>query len=254
MPKPRPVTIEDLAAEAQRLLQPPAQDIPRAMAAMMELLRRQPDHPLNGFYQMLLRLELLKAQGLPPVGPELAKSYERKMQDGFFRRWLGGENILDIGYKGNFYNAKPVLPHAMGVDFDTPGYDGLTLPFADASQDGVFSCHCLEHIPDPKAAVREWMRVLKTGGYLVVIVPHQHLYEKRPAPPSPWNDGHVNFFTPATLLAAVENALPANSYRLRHLADNDFAYDYAIGPERHAVGCYEIEMVLEKIRQPGWTI
>ena len=241
-----------LAAEAKSLLA--AKNYGEALGVLQKLISLEPSHPFAGYYQMLLRAELLKSQGLPPIGPELAKSYERKLQDGFFQRWLAGPNILDIGYKGSFYESAPVLPHAVGVDLDTPGYDGLTLPFATESQDGVFACHCLEHMPDLTATLREWIRVLRVGGHLVVIVPHQHLYEKRTAPPSAWNADHKHFLTPARLLAAVEGALPVNGYRLRHLADNDFAYDYAIGPDRHGVGCYEIEMVLEKLTPPDWRL
>lgn len=241
-----------LVAEAKRLLA--AKNYGEALGVLQKLLKLEPGHAFAGYYQMLLRAELLKSQGLPAIGPELAKSYERKLQDGFFQRWLSGSDILDIGYKGSFYESAPVLPHAVGVDLDTPGYDGLILPFADESQDGVFACHCLEHMPDLAATLREWMRVLRIGGHLVVIVPHQHLYEKRKAPPSVWNADHKHFLTPARLLTAVEEALPVNGYRLRHLVDNDFAYDYAVGPNRHAVGCYEIEMVLEKKRLPEWTL
>jgi len=248
---PTAQSINKLAAEANRLLQ--RRDYGAALGVLQQLLSACPDHPFLGYYQMLLRSELMKAGGLPAVGPELAKSYESKLQSGFFDRWLSGGNILDIGYKGSFYAAAPVLPHAVGVDMDLPGYDGLTLPFAEASQDGVFACHCLEHMPDIVAALREWMRVLRVGGHLVVIVPHQHLYEKRRAPPSPWNDDHRHFLTPASLLDFVEKAFAVNSYRLRHLADNDFGYDYAIGPQAHAVGCYEIEMVLEKRTPPSWS-
>ncbi len=100
------------------------------------------------------------------------------------------------------------------------------------------------------ATIREWFRVIRTGGHLVVMVPHQHLYEKRRAPPSAWNGEHRTFFTPAKLLAAVEEALPPNHYRVRRLVDNDFLYDYRPPPTTHPTGCYEIELVLEKIAPP----
>jgi len=41
------------------------------------------------------------------------------------------------------------------------------------SYDFVFSSHCLEHIANPLKAVREWLRVLKNRGYLVLIVPEK---------------------------------------------------------------------------------
>lgn len=46
--------------------------------------------------------------------------------------------------------------------------DAQGLPFADASFDMILSCECLEHVPDPKAALAEMFRVLKPGGRLVL--------------------------------------------------------------------------------------
>jgi len=96
--------------------------------------------------------------------------------------------------------------------------------------------------------------VLKIGGFIVCIVPHQLLYEKKSRPPSRWNADHKRFYTPASLLAEFEAALAPNSYRVRHLADNDRGYTYDIGADRHSGGGYEIELVVEKIRKPDWQI
>jgi ubiquinone/menaquinone biosynthesis C-methylase UbiE/uncharacterized protein YbaR (Trm112 family) len=52
--------------------------------------------------------------------------------------------------------------------------DGSSLPLADASADFLFCTETLEHIPDPKAAVREFVRVLKPGGCFVVQSPNAH--------------------------------------------------------------------------------
>jgi len=55
-------------------------------------------------------------------------------------------------------------------------------------------------------------------------------------------------------VAEFEEALEPNTFRVRHVHDNDYGYDYSIGPESHAEGCYEIELVLEKTAKPSWTI
>ena len=120
--------------------------------------------------------------------------------------------------------------------------------------DTVFSSHCLEHIEREQDAIRDWFRVLKVGGFLVCFVPHQALYEKRRELPSRWNGDHKRFYTPASLMAAIELALDVNSFRLRHLKDNDIGFDYALGPDVHSHGCYEIELVIEKIQRPDWTL
>lgn len=46
--------------------------------------------------------------------------------------------------------------------------DACSLPFPDEGFDVVFSCECLEHLPDPAGAVREMARVLKPGGALIL--------------------------------------------------------------------------------------
>lgn len=56
------------------------------------------------------------------------------------------------------------------------------LPFGDASFDSCLCTEVLEHIPDDEAAVREIARCLRTGGQLLVSVPH---------PPAPDDPNHV---------------------------------------------------------------
>lgn len=188
------------------------------------------------------------------VGVEARKTYAAKLEDGFIAKYLSGDAILDIGYRGYEPDVVPIVPQAVGVDLDYPGYDGRTLPFPDDSQDAVFSSHCLEHAEDCRAVITEWFRVLKTGGFLVLTVPHKFLYERRHRPPSRWNADHRRFFTPGTLLMRVEEALPPNSYRVRHLIDNDLSYTYSAVPEDHPGGCYEIELVIEKVSLPNWVL
>lgn len=188
------------------------------------------------------------------VGTEARKTYAAKLRDGFIEKYLSGAAILDIGYQGYEKDVVPIAPQAIGVDLGYPGYDGRTLPFADNSQDAVFSSHCLEHIEDARSAIREWFRVLKNDGYLIITVPHQFLYERKLSPPSRWNLDHRRFYTTATLLIEIEDALEPNSYRVRHLIDNDLNYDYSVSPDRHSGGCYEIELVIQKIEQPSWRV
>lgn len=186
------------------------------------------------------------------VGPEARKTYRTKIESGFLAKYLSGSCVLDIGHKGADPQAETIVPHAIGVGLDYPGYDGLRLPFADASQDAVYSSHCLEHIPDSKAALAEWYRVLRVGGYIVVAVPHQWLYERKATLPSRFNRSHQRFYTPLTLLAEIEQALPAGGYRIRLLRDNDEGFNYQVPPHQHAAGCYEIELVVEKIQMPSY--
>lgn len=45
------------------------------------------------------------------------------------------------------------------------------IPVEDNNTDFVLSSHVLEHVPNPIAAFLEWQRVIKPGGYVVMIVP-----------------------------------------------------------------------------------
>ena len=66
---------------------------------------------------------------------------------------------------------------ATAADWIVPDASELS-DFASATQDFVFSSHCLEHIEDHKKALKEWWRVLRPGGHLVLYLPHAELYPK----------------------------------------------------------------------------
>lgn len=187
------------------------------------------------------------------MGPETRKNHAQRAETGFFERFMSGAGI-DVGYGGG--GRQTVLESAVGFDKDTPGYDGLHLPYPNNTLDYVFNSHCLEHIPSDTLipTLREWYRVLKVGGHLVITVPHKFLYEKKMSPPSRYNPDHKRFYTPATLLQEIEAAYTPNSYRVRHLRDVDDNFDYSIPPEKHSQGSYEIELVIQKIQEPAWRV
>jgi SAM-dependent methyltransferase len=187
------------------------------------------------------------------LGPEAAKNLQRRLREGFFDTYLSGEAVLDIGFKGELANAEPVTERAIGIDLDYPGYDGKRLPFPDASQDAVFASHVLEHIADYSSVIYDWYRVLKITGYLVIAVPHRDLYERKANPPSRFNADHKRFYTPASLLTEIEEALPVGGFRVRSLKDVDEGFDYGVPPNHHAFGSYEIELVLQKIAIPQYA-
>ena len=55
--------------------------------------------------------------------------------------------------------------------------DGLALPLPDAGLDAVFANMYLHHCPDPLAAIREMVRILRPGGRLVITDMDTHKYE-----------------------------------------------------------------------------
>ena len=186
------------------------------------------------------------------VGFESRKSYAEKIESGFFAKYLSGPNVMEVGYRGYEEGNVPIVPQAIGVDVGYPGYEGASFPFADASFDAIYSSHCFEHIGDWRGVLRDWYRLLKVGGFLIVVVPHQLLFERKRSLPSPINPDHKRFYTAKSLLGEIEQALPENGYRIRHLVENDAGFDYSIMPYQGTDGCYEIELVVEKIARPFW--
>lgn len=166
---------------------------------------------------------------------------------------LQAPRVIDVGFRGSATDPEPIVSWAVGVDTDYPGYDGIHLPFADESQDVIFASHCLEHIEDPDNALRDWYRTIKNHGHVVILVPHQHLYERKAAPPSRFTGDHRRFYTPISLLGEFERAFPVGGWRLRSLRDFDEGFDYTVSSSQHARGQCEIEAVVEKIPVPNYA-
>ena len=93
---------------------------------------------------------------------------------------------------------------------------------------------------------------LAVGGMLVVIVPHQFLYERKWKLPSRRNPLHRRFYTPNTLLAEIEEAIDPCEFRVRFLADHDEGYDDRAQLGDEPEGGQAIVLALEKIPRPGW--
>jgi SAM-dependent methyltransferase len=72
---------------------------------------------------------------------------------------------MDTLYKRH---EREVWGWAKPVDVVAPGD---RLPFEDDSVDFVLASHVIEHIPDPIAALEEWIRV--TRRYVFLVVPHR---------------------------------------------------------------------------------
>jgi ubiquinone/menaquinone biosynthesis C-methylase UbiE len=60
--------------------------------------------------------------------------------------------------------------------------------------DFVHASHCLEHMVDVQEALRNWIRILKPGGYIIITVPDEDMYEQGYWP-SQYNFDHKHTFT-----------------------------------------------------------
>lgn len=73
--------------------------------------------------------------------------------------------------------------------------------FSDNCADFVFSSHALEDLNEPEKALKDWWRIVKPGGHLVLILPHPTLYKEAMAgDPNGVNAYHVKDIFPETIL------------------------------------------------------
>lgn len=150
---------------------------------------------------------------------------------------------LDIGC-----GAEKVWPHMIGIDNGTDTWlfgqavrpdlvvrsaDKLGL-FADAAVENVFSSHLLEHMQDWHAALREWWRVLKVGGYLVLYLPHADLYPNIGKPGA--NPDHKHDFRPSDIIAFCRMAFSDWTLCENQTRDADDEYSFLLVLRKEAEG------------------
>ena len=92
----------------------------------------------------------------------------------------------DIGFGGD-----KIKPEAVGIDFANPyahtGKDKVDipcdvindpLPIADNEYDYVYTSHLIEDFEDTKIGLEKFIRILKSGGNLILVFPDQQKYER----------------------------------------------------------------------------
>jgi SAM-dependent methyltransferase len=146
----------------------------------------------------------------------------------FTSKYFSGD-VLDIGC-----GADLVTPAARPFDIDDGDANEILKYLQPQTFDCVHSSHCLEHMRDVPAALSQWWALVRPGGYLVIVVPHEDLYEQYHWP-SIFNSDHKATFR----LDTPESWSPV-SFELRHLVQSlplaeivdvriqDVGYDYSL--------------------------
>ena len=128
---------------------------------------------------------------------ETSKSILRRLSDTrFATKYFVGQGI-DIGSGSDSISIYNELYPLMGdvLDWDIPQGDAQLLSdIQDHRFNFVHSSHCLEHMIDPFVAIKNWFRVLRPGGHLILLIPDEDLYEMGTFP-SPRNPDHKFTFT-----------------------------------------------------------
>lgn len=176
---------------------------------------------------------------------ETAKAYSRRVREGWFEKYIRDPGI-DIGCQNDPLNVNFRRWDVIFGDGDATFMEGVP----DGSYATVYASHVLEHLDDPVTALRNWWRILATGGHLIVSVPHRDLYEGRTELPSRWNHEHKWFWLPdrseppctRNLASVLAEAIPVWASCDIQVRDEGWAME----PGRHAVGEYSIEAVVRK--------
>jgi len=137
--------------------------------------------------------------------------------------------LIDAGFDVRCCDLYPEIFRLRGVDIHHGNLDA-DLPFSDRSFDYVTCLEGLEHIENPQQAMREFARVLKPEGHLIVSVPNILNVEER----LKWLlYGYTSHFKPISRAAAE---------RLRGEYDNRVEIAAHVNP----IGYSELRYVLEK--------
>ncbi len=163
---------------------------------------------------------------------------------------------LDIGPGDD-----PVTESVETFDIEDGDANHIT-DFVQGPYNYIFSCHCLEHMDEPKDALKQWWSLLAPGGHMILVVPDEDLYEQGFFP-SLFNADHK-----ATFTMAKHDSWSPNSHNLIdliHQLDNselvrvrlqDQHYDRTLmhrGVKKRRRAKAQIRLVRRLSRLLNWT-
>ncbi len=143
---------------------------------------------------------------------------------------------VDIGSQGD-----PVVPWAWNIDLSLSEFlyynsnnpprgpiqipcHADAIPIGDASLDFVYSSHLLEDFADWNPILKEWVRLLKPGGKLIILIPERELWCAACAAGQPPNDAHRHEGKPGELSNYAEAlGLDVIEDRLTNLFEGDYS-------------------------------
>ncbi len=109
--------------------------------------------------------------------------------------WFKGNGIDVGGGHDSLDQYALVFGFTSCRNWDMPDGDAQYLAgVPDGSYDFLHSSHCLEHMVDPMIALSNWVRVVRPGGYVVLAIPDEEMYEHLHWP-SRYNTDHKWSFT-----------------------------------------------------------
>lgn len=128
---------------------------------------------------------------------EASKAARRRSKDPSFTDVYFVGSGIDIGAgPDGLSKITHLYPKITSVrDWDLPDGDAMLMATVeDNTFDFVHSSHCLEHLHSPTVSLTNWLRIVKPGGYVVVTIPEEDMYEQG-VWPSTFNPDHKFTFT-----------------------------------------------------------
>lgn len=127
---------------------------------------------------------------------ETRKAHARRLASGFYEKYIHGKGIdIGCGRIDTHDGLDTISPDAVHHDKDDCDATFMDI-YPDNEFDYVYASHVLEHLTDPVTAVKNWLRICKPGGVVIISVPHRDLYERKRTLPSKWNEDHKYFYLP----------------------------------------------------------
>lgn len=147
---------------------------------------------------------------------------------------------MDVGFGGD-----PIVPHAICFDMPRPytsvgtgvqhlGGDARRIPLKSDTLDWIYNSHLIEDFTysDQIPLIKEWLRVLKPGGRLLIMAPDQQRFLAHcAATGQSINEAHKE--ADYSLRTFRKRVLKAGNIRAKVLAEQDFEdYSWAIVLEK----------------------
>lgn len=104
---------------------------------------------------------------------ETKKAMARRLKEPYDWTHVFKGRGIDIGCGPD----KLPFEECQGFDVEQGDANEISKHFPAETFDYIHASQCLEHMLDPTAALTDWLKILKPGGYAIITVPDFVLYE-----------------------------------------------------------------------------
>jgi 2-polyprenyl-3-methyl-5-hydroxy-6-metoxy-1,4-benzoquinol methylase len=185
------------------------------------------------------RNELTDAAVLQAIGQcEGLKILDAGCGEGYMSRKLAtlGAQVAGVDASEGLIDAARSHPgnQQAAASFEVASVDSL--PYADRAFDLVLCNHLVNDLPDPSGPIREFARLLRPEGRIVILLLHPCFYNKH------------------TERASASNGIGASAYFQVRSIDQHFEVDGLTSPVANTAWFRPLEFYTEELRKSGFAI